>query len=391
VTAGKRQGFRAVSGMNIQKISILKYERKFQISFRSSHTNRTNPESVILCVDFDNGVRGFGESTPRDYVTGETCDSVVDCIRNTFAPLLIGKNVDSLNDAGALLDKVESECAKTARGPYNSALGAVDIALIDAVGKHLGKSASECLGPKVRDEIQYSVTLPFMPLDKIEKLFVQMKDFQFRFIKILISPFEDENVARVKKIRSLMGDDVDIRIEANGTLPPETCLKNVRNLMKYNISAIEQPVPKDDIKGMKRFRKKVDVPVIADESLCSMADLKMIVEHEACDIINIKLSKCGGILRSKKMAAFAYAHGLGCQMGAHVGETVILGEAGRAFAMTTPDLKYIEGCSFLLFQNALMTKKFCEKPASGGFGLGLADEDNELILRDSSLAGIVGS
>ncbi len=72
----------------------------------------------------------------------------------------------------------------------------------------------------------------------------------------------------------------------------------------------------------------------------------------ACDIINIKISKCGGLLRSKQIRDFAESRDVRCQIGAHVGETDILGRAGQYFAMTTSDLSCFEGLSHLLFENS---------------------------------------
>ncbi len=376
--------------MNIRKISILRYERKFVIPFKSSHAERNDPESVIVRIDCDNGVTGFGESTPRPYVTGETCATVIDCVRDVLAPPLIGASVDSMPGIEALLDDLDDRCRVRADAPYNSALGAIDIALIDALGKSQGISASDCLGPAVRDSIDYSITVPFMSSRSIEKLFHQFKGADFRFLKIIIGPSLQENDARVGLIRSLMGWQVDLRLEANGLVDPDAVLANLRSLEKYGISAIEQPAARGDLAAMARFTSMTDVPVVADESLCTMDDLRALVRHRACDIVNIKLSKCGGLIRSQKIASLARSEGLACQMGAHVGETSILSEAGRAFAMTTPDLRYVEGCSFLLFQTMLQEKQMNHRGPAFGEGLGLGHGEESVLLNDSSPMGVVG-
>jgi L-alanine-DL-glutamate epimerase-like enolase superfamily enzyme len=85
--------------------------------------------------------------------------------------------------------------------------------------------------------------------------------------------------------------------------------------------------------------------------MCNLSDAINLIEMSACDILNIKISKCGGLLRSRNIADFAQSKNFCCQLGAHVGETSILSRAGECFAQTIPNLVYFEGRSFLLFEN----------------------------------------
>ena len=93
------------------------------------------------------------------------------------------------------------------------------------------------------------------------------------------------------------------------------------------------------------------------------------------------------LLRSKQIAGFAEAHNLLCQLGAHVGETEILRKAGEAFALTTANLVYFEGCSFLLFEDSWEKNLFkIERKAENealNVGLGIKSEDQQLIERYS--------
>ena len=86
--------------------------------------------------------------------------------------------------------------------------------------------------------------------------------------------------------------------------------------------------------------------------MCNLSDAKKLIEAKACDIINIKISKCGGLLKSKEIRDFAESKNMPCQVGAHVGETDILGKAGKYFAMTTRNLFCFEGFSHLLFEDS---------------------------------------
>ncbi len=114
-----------------------------------------------------------------------------------------------------------------------------------------------------------------------------------------------------------------------------------------------------------------------DESLCGRIDAERAIEARACDLFNIRLSKCGGFIPSLRLVELARKHGLGCQLGCQVGETAILSAAGRHFASSVADLRYLEGSyDRYLVREALGTRDFTfqrggKAPALTGPGLGV--------------------
>jgi muconate cycloisomerase len=121
-----------------------------------------------------------------------------------------------------------------------------------------------------------------------------------------------------------------------------------------------------------------------DESLCSMADAQQAVAEKTCDLFNLRLSKCGGFLPSLRLAQFARQHGLGYQLGCQVGETALLSAAGRHFACSVRDIRYVEGS----YDRRLVRERLtCEDitfgygglaPALSGPGLGVAVDEAAL-------------
>jgi muconate cycloisomerase len=91
------------------------------------------------------------------------------------------------------------------------------------------------------------------------------------------------------------------------------------------------------------LRPQLQVPVMLDESLTSLPDARRAIELAACDLFNIRLSKCGGFLRSLTLAAVAHRAGLGYQLGCHPGESGILSAAGRHWATSVRGIRYWEG------------------------------------------------
>jgi len=94
---------------------------------------------------------------------------------------------------------------------------------------------------------------------------------------------------------------------------------------------------------LSRLRGHIGVPLMLDESLCSLTDAHRAIEAGTCDLFNIRLSKCGGFVPSLRLAAIAHQAGLGFQLGCQVGETGILSAAGRHFACSVANVRFIEG------------------------------------------------
>ena len=361
--------------MKIIKFGLYKFNKPFKLGFHSNQAFRTNPDSVIFRLEFENGIIGYGESTPRSYVTGENCSTVVQIAKDCFAPILFSYGIHTIYDVERLLNELENECLKRNILQYNSALGGIDIALLDALGKNKKIPVTNFLSPIVREQISYSISIPFLPLQKIQDLFLQLKNFSVNYVKVLVGEIESENIERVSLVRSLFGEHVNIRLEVNERWTFQKAISNLEKLQKFHITAVEQPLAKDNIAGLAALRKEINIPIIVDESMCSLDDAKTLLENEACDILNIKISKCGGLVRSKRIAHFAQSHNIQCQLGAHVGESDILSSAGKYFAFTTQNLVYFEGCSFLLFEeswrNNQIEAKSKREAGNSNFGLGL--------------------
>jgi muconate cycloisomerase len=245
------------------------------------------------------------------------------------------------------------------------------------------------LGPDTGGNVPLSISVPFLPPKKIKALFPHIRDYGFQYVKVLVGSDEEANEERVALIRSLFGEETDLRIEANGKWNFDEAVSNLSRLKPYRISAVEQPLEKSDLAGLRRLRKQTALPIIADESLCSLSDARTLLKSQACDMLNIKISKCGGLLRSKRIEDFALSRHVPCQLGSHVGETEILTAAARHFLMTETNLFCFEGLSQLLFQSlhgetqAREMGEINRARSESGWGLGVSPE--RLLNQDGSL------
>ncbi len=337
--------------MKINRITVFQCDTPFKNAFHSPHLLRLSAESIIIHIQFDNDITGYGESAPRLYVTGETTASVAVLMRDHFSRLLLGQEIASVNDIERTLCSLEDECRKNDIAAYLSALGAVDIALLNALGKSLNISVSALLGPVVRDAITYTLPIPILPAHVIRELPRYLAGIEFSSIKVLMEESVTRNRERIELVRAIFGTDTQISIEANGKWTRAQAMENLNRLKEFDIVAVEQPVSSGDLEGLKKIRESTGIPVIVDESMCTLSDAQLLINSGACDMLNIKVSKCGGLLKSKSIADFALSRGVDFQLGAHVGETNILNRAGQALALVSPNIAHFEGFSSFLFED----------------------------------------
>ena len=132
--------------------------------------------------------------------------------------------------------------------------------------------------------------------------------------------------------------------------------------------------------ALAELRPKLGVAVMLDESMCGRPDAERAIERGLADILNVRISKCGGVIPSLEIAALAFQNGLKVQLGCHPGETAILSAAGRHFAANVAGLRYVEGSydKHILGKNVVMAENDITfgyggraKPLDGA-GLGIA-------------------
>lgn len=330
----------------------------------ASHT-RTDTDTIIVRCRLDDGTIGWGEGLPRPYVTGETIEGVFDLLRATDWKRQLGGPISNLSDAIALCEQIQlAGIPAGMRDCYGNSLRcALEIGILDAVCRKEGTPLStvtalvpEAAGVrKNSEEVQYSATITSMGVVKqILRSWIYWY-YGFHFMKVKVGVAGVNDAAILRRIRLHGGRGFDLRIDANEAWTCENLEAKLKPLERYRISSVEQPVPHEHVDGLAAVRNRIETPIMLDESLCSLGDAHRAIEKGTCDLFNIRLSKCGGFVNSLRIAAIAKRAGLNCQLGCQVGETGILSAAGRHFATSVGDLRYLEGSydRFLVGENRL--------------------------------------
>jgi len=110
-----------------------------------------------------------------------------------------------------------------------------------------------------------------------------------------------------------------------------------------NSLSVEQPIAAGDLAGLRRIREETGIPVMADESVCTLDDADRVIEARAADVFNVRLGKCGGVLGSRRLVERAHQAGISCHLGALVGQTGILCRASEVFGRFVPGFVCLEG------------------------------------------------
>ena len=174
-----------------------------------------------------------------------------------------------------------------------------------------------------------------------------------------------------------MGESVSIRLDANCAFTVKKAIKFIKSIEKYSIDSIEQPIKRGNAADLATVKANSSIPIMADESIVTYDDAKNLIEHDACDYFNLRISKCGGLYRSLAIAELAEQEGIKLQLGCLVGETALLSAAGRQLAAFLSNIKFIEGSySTLLLEADISEERIVfgnkgEAPVFTGHGLGV--------------------
>ncbi len=256
------------------------------VPFTISNSTMLYAQNVLIKVYTDADITGMGECSAFPMIAGETQDTCL-VLAKEFALLWIGK--DAL-DIGGRLKELDMFIAGN-----HTIKSAFDMALYDIAAKAAGLPLYKYLGGNYF-EPESDLTIG---ISSAETMAEQAIDFvenkQANILKVKLGKSAVEDVKRIAAIRKAVGAGIKIRIDANQGWDYESALQALSNMQDFGIEFCEQPMPKwlDDF--LPVLREKTTIPIMADESVFDHHDALRLIKAGACDYINIKLSKAGGI------------------------------------------------------------------------------------------------
>lgn len=225
-------------------------------------------------------------------------------------------------------DDVDEIAAWVGREGPAPARCALDLALHDRIGRQRGEPLYRLLDLPQPPSLPTAITIG---IDTPEEMARQARALaNYPILKLKLGSSDDE--ARLAAVRAAR-PDARLFIDANAAWQPDEAIQRLQALLPYDLELVEQPVPRADIAGMGRVQERLDVPVVADESVQSLEDVKQLAEA-GVQGINIKLMKLGGLAPALEIIAVARDAGmrvmLGCMIETSLGVTAVAHLAGFA-------------------------------------------------------------
>lgn len=319
--------------------------------FTTARHTVTEMQSVQVTVELSDGSVGHGAATPNEVVTGDTLETTNYVINQTLAPVINGR---SFEDWESLLN-----CLDGAITHNEPAKAAVEIALYDLRSRLFNVPLVQLLGSSNR-----TITTDFtLGIDEIDQMIASAEEKVaqgFTSLKIKIGTGDlQTDLNRVAQISSAVGPNIRLRLDANQAWTAKEAITGIKELEKLGlpIDFIEQPVKATDIVGLKQVTQSSPIPIMADEIVFNLQDAISLTTQHACDYINIKLMKTGGIHMAEKINAVCEAQGVNCMLGCMIESQVSLA-AAVAFVASHENVKFADLDAVYMSQEKLTPQHF---------------------------------
>lgn len=294
----------------------------FRQSFRHAAAERSSAASCW--VEAGDGTHtGFGEGCPREYVTGESLNST-SAFHAKYADMIA-----SLTD----LDKLRSwmMANRSLIDDAPAAWCAHELALLDLLARRESIPVERLLDlPDIAGEYRYTAVLGDASDTVFAKQLQQYTSLGFRQFKLKVSGKAELDAERIEAIRRIEGSS--LRLDANNLWHDLPALQSWQGIVNLDSVAVEEPLATPHFDMLRRAGDMLGTPIILDEHCLRVEHLSPLFHDPQRWIINIRISKMGGLLRALELMQVAQSHGLRVIIGAQVGETSVLTRAALPVA-----------------------------------------------------------
>lgn len=308
----------------LKSIKIIDLKIPFITEFKHHTASRKSTQTVIVKVG-DGTLTGFGEACPREYVTGEDVASCIEFF-NKYKETILSQVIDLDTMKMFWMDHV----IEISRNP--SAWCAIELALLDLFGKQNKCSIEKLLDlSELKGEFKYTAIIGDDSFEDFKLNADKYFNLGFTDFKIKVN---GDAKADHEKLNYLKGKDPKstIRIDANNLWEKSEDVVEYVKALPCSITGFEEPLKSKSVKELSELALQLYCPIILDETCCNIESLAQVLKSKIKFIINIRVSKMGGLINSLQIAETCKARGLQVIIGAQVGETSILTRAGICVA-----------------------------------------------------------
>jgi L-alanine-DL-glutamate epimerase-like enolase superfamily enzyme len=289
-------------------------------------------DNMLLRIESDNGIIGWGEAASAPTMTGETVESMV-AAAFYLAPALIGRSAEDI--AGAI--------ATMRRSMYgnNGAKAAIEMALHDLVGRATGQPAYALLGGKRRSSIALLGILSNADLEGDQRDATRMKAEGYKAFKVKVGidrPLIDAE--RTRRVCDALGSGLLISSDANQGWSTDEAVQYVRAVAGSGLDFFEQPVLADDLAGMAAVAAAADCAIGTDEGIHGLDDIRRHHEQKAARGVSLKTIKLGGMRGVIAAGELCEQLGMSVNVACKTGESSIACAAGVHISAALPQISW---------------------------------------------------
>ena len=370
--------------IKVKEVSLYEISLPFALDFTHARSKENLSRNIIAeLATSQNDITGYGEGASRLYLPDETG---VDVIKNAVKLIKGDYFPWQIEDPSNIWDFVDRVPDSTI---YNAVICALEMALLDVLGKSETKYLMEYLPNKFAAEnIRYGVTIPIAEKSMIRKISSLAREMEINKLRVKMGRDVAKNFEAIDAVRKIFHGECEIRIDPNGSWDKRLAFDHLDLIREGQIKIVEEPMS-DDKEGLKAFSEKLaslDVILMACQSANTFRDVESISAEGIYRMVNVKLSRSGGFRRTFKIIDLLRREGIFYQIGCNRGESGILSAAGRIIGLLSGDAMYYDGSydSFLLKENTTIEDvSFGKGGLAGpliGYGLGV-DVDTASLVR----------
>jgi len=277
--------------VKITDFSIIPFQHKFKHPLKTAYQNLTHREGFLINIKSE-GFTGFGESSPLPGFSAESLKEVSYALESyRLAILDIGET--SIEELRSFIPIYCVDLPSVGFG--------LETAIYDLASKMEGKSLSKYLNPNAKDQVKSN---------GIVGIHFPKECFSIMKVKVGFRNLFDE-LNHLDKLTAQFGEDVKFRVDANGSMDLPRAIRFCKEIEKFNIEYIEQPLPKHELEDLSELRNHTNIPIAVDESLTNLHTAQEIIEVQAADIFIIKPTVSGGFNQCKEIVDLATSEKIG--------------------------------------------------------------------------------
>lgn len=288
----------ADSGVSVRQIEAIPYRLPLTSALSwGAHSSLSAAEHVLVRVTLSDGTVGQAEATPRPTIYGETPAGVVAVLAH-LSPALTGLDIG--DEAG--LNRARNSVANN-----HTARGALDMALHDARARAAGLTLFDTLlGPQTRVRVSFILGLgtPADMLAEAERVVAA----GVRCLKVKVGRNHVRDLAVIAELRRTFGAEVRLYADSNETLTPETAPAALEAMQEAGLLYVEEPLPVRGLRARAELHTRSPLPIVADDSCFTPADLERELDFDTFDVLNVKTAR-NGFTDGAWMLAEAARHG----------------------------------------------------------------------------------